>query len=148
MISTSIFDGNIGGEGPVAFEINAFQEETVKYSFTAQIRCLVPVPLGLNSKLPKLKIFHNAMPLMDEEGGSPGSDFGVEDVDELATCMHQEEIYLGPNKLNPEVKFIFKTGCFPSDGVQCISWLEAVGLPANSYHLVLWLNEITFSAVV
>lgn len=143
MISTAIFSGNIGGDGIVAFENNAFDESAYKYSFTAQLRCLKSVPATM--RMPKMRIFHNALPTMDEMG-SPGSEFGIEDVEELGTCMHQEDIFLGPNRLVPEFKWLFKTGCFPADGTQCFSWLELAGIPADAYHLVLWLNEITFPA--
>lgn len=143
MISTAIFSGNIGGDGVVAFEANAFNEETYKYSFTAQLKCLLSVPAQSGVRMPKMRIFHNALPTMDEID-SPGSAYGLEDVPELGTCMHQEDIFLGPNRLVPEFKWIFKTGCFPADGTMCYSWLELAGLPVDSYNLVLWLNEINF----
>lgn len=142
MQSTMIFSGDIGGDGASVFEKNSLQEETYKYSFTAQLRCLLP-PGGLVFKMPSMKLFHNAFPAMDEVD-SPGSAYGLEDVPELSTCARMDQIYLGPNRLNPDYKWLFKTPCYPADGEDIISWLEINHLPEDAYNLILWLNEIKF----
>ncbi|HKZ40727.1 MAG TPA: hypothetical protein VJ044_07175, partial [Candidatus Hodarchaeales archaeon] len=130
---TLIFSGNIGGNGVVAFENNAFNALAFKYSLTGRLACLVPI--AQNAPMPKMRVFHNPMPIVG---------FVVGDIAELSTCMHNEEIFLGPNRLNVGYEFIFKTGCFPTDGVHLVSWLELGSLPANCYSLDLYMNEIVF----